>query len=98
SAPASGTEGKRSVADPHRVSVGQWSFVDPLAAHESSVLASQIPHSETAAGGFDGGMMARDRGVSQNDIVVGRAPDLRFRADTKREASAARIDQHRAAV
>src|SRR5271166_5695283 len=50
---ASGTEGKRSVADPHRVSVFQCSFADSLTAHESSVLASQITHLETAAARFD---------------------------------------------
>src|ERR1039458_2401538 len=89
---ASGTEGKRSVADPHRVSVFQWSFADPLAAHEGSVLAPQITQSEAAVGGLDCGMMARDRGVSQHDIVVERAPDLRFLSWLNREALAAGID------
>src|SRR5579871_1820649 len=46
---ASGTEGKRSVADPHRVTILQGSFAHPLAAHESSVLAAQIADLEIAA-------------------------------------------------
>src|SRR5277367_4432181 len=54
---ASGTEGKRSVADPHRVTILQGSFADPLAAHESSILTSQIAHLETAASRFDRRMM-----------------------------------------
>src|SRR5271167_3614624 len=66
---ASGTEGKRSVADPYRVSVLSWSFVDPLAAHESAVLAAQIPHLEASAAGFDRRMMPRHRGIRQHDII-----------------------------
>src|SRR5271167_3981492 len=65
---ASGTEGKRSVADPHRVSIFQGSFANPLAAHKSSILAAQIPHLETAIPRFDRGMMTRDRGIGEHNI------------------------------
>src|SRR5580704_7487778 len=94
---ASGTEGKRSVADPHRVSIFQGSFANPLAAHKSSILAAQIPYLETAVPRFDRGMMTRDRGIGEHNIVVGCAPNPGFLV-LYREAIARRIDQDRGAI
>src|ERR1700735_1270524 len=70
--PASGTEGKRSVAYTYCVSILARSFVDPLSANESSILTAEVAQAEAAVGRFDRRMMPRDRGVAEHDVVVGR--------------------------
>src|SRR5580658_5211223 len=67
---ASGTEGKRSVSHPHRVSIAQGSLVDSLAAYEGPILTPQVAQAKAAVAGLERCMMARDRRVVQNDIVV----------------------------
>src|SRR5690242_2044307 len=94
--PPSAMEHKRRVAQPHVVSIGEpTGTIDALAPHESAVLTGQVAQGETAVLRHDRRVMARDRGVGDDDIVVDRPAQGGGCARTQFVTATQRVDQAR---
>lgn len=63
------------LADRHAVAMVQLPLLDRLAVHERTVRAAQIDEPELLASPLEPGVVAARGRITQDDVVVGRAPE-----------------------